>query len=485
AKELLVDLRRVAFSTTPLAPSPQAPAHGSIAVLPLDNLSRDPEQEYFVDGMTEALITELSRIRALKVISRTSVMQYKGVKKPLPQIARELRVDTVVEGSVLRAGARVRVNAQLIQAASDQHLWAESYEREVKDILSLHSELARAIAREVHVTLTPQEQAQLARARLVNPEAYEAYLKGDYYYDKRTEEGIRKSQDYFKQAIERDPTYALAYSGLANSANGLGWYSFVAPSQNLAQAKPAALKALEIDETLAEAHAALACIRFYAERDWANAETEFKRALELDPRYANTHHWYADYLSAMGRHAEAVAEARHAREFEPLSLIINTWLGRRLYFARQYDEAISHLCQTVEMDSSFAPAHFHLGLAYEQEAMQTNAITELRTAARLSASAPVYVAELANACARAGQRREAQKLLEDLKTVSKQEYVSPYQIAAIYVGLGEKEPGLAWLEKSYTERALWLVYIKVDPQFDSLRGDSRFQDLLRRMNFPE
>ncbi|MFQ5927272.1 MAG: adenylate/guanylate cyclase domain-containing protein, partial [Terriglobia bacterium] len=329
----------------------------SLAVLPLENFMGDPEQEYFVDGMTEALITELSKIGALKVISRTSAMHYKDSDKPLPEIARELGVDAVVEGSVLRAGEEVRITAQLIHGTTDTHLWAKSYERDLRNILALQSEVAQAIADEIKLKLTPQEQARLARAQPVNPAAYEAYLRGRYYWNKRTEEGFRKGLEYFQQAAEIDPEYALAYAGLADSYNTLGSYAALPPNVAYGQGKVAAIQALELDDTLAEGHNALAWWKMDYEWDWSSAEREFRRAIELNPSYATAHHQYSHLLTAMNRTEEMLAESQRALELDPLDLIINVHLGARYYYARQYDQAIEQLQKVVEMDPNFPQAH--------------------------------------------------------------------------------------------------------------------------------
>jgi TolB-like protein len=325
----------------------------SVAVLPLGNLSGDPEQEYFVDGMTDALIIELSRIGALKVISRTSVMQYKETRKSLPDIARELDVDAVVEGSVLRAGNTVRVTAQLIEARTDRHLWADNFDRELSDILALHSEVARAIADEIQVALTPAEEARLANARPVNPEAYEAVLKGNYFYFQRTEEGLTKGLEYFQQAIEIDPNYAPAYLGVADSYLVMASWALIPPTEAHLEARGAVMKALEIDDTLGHAHADLAGIRYEYEWDWAAAEQEFQRALELNPNFAGIHRYHAEFLSTMEDHAQAIAEARRAHELSPLQLIAYTMVGVTLHNARQYDQAIEQCQEVLELDPSF------------------------------------------------------------------------------------------------------------------------------------
>ena len=456
----------------------------SIAVLPLENLSRDPEQEYFADGMTDELITNLSKIASLKVISRTSVMQYKGAKKPLREIAQALGVDGVIEGSVFRAGDRVRITAQLIHAATDRHLWAESYERDLSDVMALQGEVSRAIAGEVKAALTPQEQARLANTRPVNPDAHEAYLKGRYYWNLRTEEGLKKSIEYFQQAIEKDPSYALAYAGLAGSYGVMATWNVMAPKEAYPRQKAAALKALEIDETLAEAHASLGLVREDYDWDWMGAEKEFKRAIELNPGYATAHQWYAEYLSEMGRYNEAIAEAKRAQELDPLSLIINADGGLVFFYARRYDEAIAQCRRTLELNAGFYPAHLYLGWAYEQKKRYAEAISEYQKAIALQQGNPTLAAHLARGYAAAGKRTEALNIISQLGQLSKGRYVSPYVIAQVYTALDDPDRAFQWLEKAYQERDSDLDELKTEPGFDSLRPDPRFQDLLRHMNFP-
>ncbi len=452
----------------------------SIAVLPLENLSHEPEQEYFADGMTEELIKSLGKIGALHVTSRTSVMRYKKTDKSLPQVARELNVDGIVEGTVQRSGDRVRITAQLIHAPTDHHLWSESYDRELKDVLALQDEVARAIANEIKITLTPQEQMSLAAVRPVNPGAYEAYLKGRYYWNKRTAEGIKKASDYFQQAINQQPNYGIAYSGLADCNSGLAWHGFASPAEALPRAKAAALKAIEIDPTSGEAHASLALVLSH-QRNWAAAENEFKRALQLSPRYANAHHWYGDYLSVVGRHEEALVEAKRAFELDPLSPMINTWLGLRFYHARQYDEAIEQGRKILEFDPSFAPAHLLLGQAYVQKGLHAQAISELQSATSLSGDSPIYMAQVGVAYAAAGKNAEALSVIDQLQKVARQSYVSSYGLAQIYAALGDKQHAMKWLQSAYDERAVWMQYLKVDPVLDSVRSQPRFQNLVRQM----
>ncbi len=458
----------------------------SIAVLPLGNLSRDPEQEFFADGMTEELITDLSKIGALKVISRTSVMHYKGTQKTVPEIARELHVDAVIEGSVRRSGQRVRITAQLVHAATDTHLWAESYERDLRDVLALQDEVARAIASEIRVKLTPQEQARLMSARPVNPEAHELYLKGRYYWNKRTPETLKKSFEYFQQAIEKDPSYALAYAGLADAylMLGAGEYAVLPPKEAFPKGESAAMKALELDSTLAEAHSTLGYSKDVFDWDWQGAEREFKQAIEFNPNYANAHHWYAGHLTQMGRHAEAIAEARKAESLDPLSLIISADVAMEaLAPAGMYDQAMQQCRKTLEMDPNFAVAHACLSRSYEHKGMHKEAIAEIQNAVNLSGGSLVWVAALGRAYALAGRRDEAIKILNELKARSKREFVPPAGFVGIYAALGDKDQAFAWLEKAYQERSDIIPALKL-PVFDPLRSDPRFQDLLRRVRLP-
>jgi len=504
AAELRADLKRLKreidsgrAGTVPAPPRLALPPRRSrratrgriqaVAVLPLADLSEYQAADYFADGMTEALITDLARIKALRVISRTSVMQYKGVQRPLPQIARELNVDAVVEGSVLRSGNRVRITAQLIHAATDQHLWAESYERDLRDVLSLQGEVARAIANEIQVKLTPQDQARLVSARSVDPEAHQLYLKGRFYWNKRTEAGLKKGIEYFHQAIDLDPNYALAYAGIADCYSLLGWDLFGAlpPREALPIAKAAARKALEADDSLAEAHNSLAWTKLVFDWDWIGAEREFKRAIELNPGYAATHHWYAECLAGMGRYTEALAEIRQAQELDPLSLIIGSIVGWVFYFDRKDDQAIAEFRKTLELDPNFWVAHWTLGRAFEQKAMFAEAIAEIQKAIDFSGGSPLALAALGHTYAVWGRRAEAERVLNELKESSKQGYISPYSIAAIHAALGEKDQAFIWLEKAYEERSGWLIWLRAEPISDPLRSDPRFQDLLRRVGLPQ
>jgi TolB-like protein len=456
----------------------------SLAVLPLENLSNDTGQEYFADGMTEQLITDLAQISALKVISRTSVMQYKGALKPLPQIAQELGVDAVVEGSVQRSGDRVRITAQLIDARADQHLWARSYERDLRDVLALQDEVAQAIANELKITLASQGQPRPAGARPVDPKAYEAYLKGRYHSSKRTEKEVKESIEHFHQAIEKNPNYAPAYSGMADAYALLGYRGELPSNEALSKGKPAALKAVELDDSLAEAHASLAFIAETLEWDWPTAEREYKRALELNPGYAAAHNWYAGYLMYLGRFEEGIAEAKRARELDPLSLAINNALGGRLLLAGQENEALEQIRKTLEMDPTFAPAHNQLGWAYLKEGKNEQAVAEFRKALALSGSDPNESIDLGYAYAVMGKRDEAKKILATLKRKRERSFVSPAGLAIVSGALNDKDEAFAWLNKAYELRDPQLTYLKVGPKFAPLRSDPRFQDLLRRMGLP-
>jgi tetratricopeptide (TPR) repeat protein len=389
-----------------------------------------------------------------------------------------------VEGSVQRSGDRVRVTAQLIGAPADTHLWAESYDRDLRDILVLQDDVARAISNQIKVKLTPQEQVRLASARPVNPEAHEAYLKGRYYWNKRTEEGFRKAIEYFSEATEKDHNYALAHAGLADSYILLGTYGVLPPKEAYAKAREAATKALELDDTLGEAHNALATVKSDYDWDWPGAEREFRRAIELNPGYATAHQWYGELLSNLGRHEEALAEIKRAQQLDPLSLIINAVSGRNLLFAGRDDLAIEQLRKTLEMDPHFAQAHFFLGWAYVRKGTFAEAIAEFQRAATLSPDITAYKGGLAHAYARAGKSAEARKLLSELKEESKRTYVSWYDFAAIYAGLGEKDQAFTCLERAYEQHVDRLVEAKGDPLFDPLHSDPRFQDLMRRIGLP-
>jgi TolB-like protein/Flp pilus assembly protein TadD len=454
-------------------------------VLPLENLSRDPEQEYFADGMTESLTTELAQISALKVISHTSVEQYKGTKKSLPQIAQELSVDAVVEGAVQRSGDKVEITVQLIQAPSDRHLWAKSYERDLRDVLDLQREVTRSITDEIKAKLTPPEKIRLASAQSIDSQAYEDYLKGRFSIERKGD--MKKSIEYFQEAIQKHPNYALAYAGLANDYISLGqpWGGDMSPKEVLPQAKAAARKALEIDDSLGEAHLALARIIQLYDWDWPAVEKEYKRALDLNPNNAMAHAWYGEYLQEMGRNEEAFAQMRQVMALDPLSSVGASELGYIFYTARQYDQAIRAFQKVLELEPDHIEAHVGLGWAYEEKKMYREAIAELEKAANLSNRHELIVASLGKVLGESGRKQEAGKLLEDLEVRSKHRYISPCLIALVQIGLGEKDRAIASLEQGYADRDQWMLYLKVDPHMDDLRADPRFENLIRRVGLPQ
>jgi TolB-like protein/Tfp pilus assembly protein PilF len=456
----------------------------SIAVLPLENLSGDASQNYFADGMTDELITDLAQISALRVISRTSVMVYQGARKPLPQIAHELNVDAVVEGTVLHSGDQVRITAQLIEASTDKHLWSQSYEGELRDTLALQNRVASAIADQIRISLTPREQAALKSAKAVNPEAYQSYLKGRYFWNKRTADGLKVALAYFNQAIEEDPKYAKAYSGLADTYALLGdWqYGVMSTKEALPKAKAAAIKALELDGSLSEAHTSLGYSLRAFDWDFDSAGKEFQRAIEINPGYATAHHWNAMNLGLLGRPKEALVEMRKAENLDPLSLIINADLAEFLLLTHSYDESVKQSRKIIEMDSTFAIGHKQLGDAYLLKQMDKEAVAELQKAVRLSGGSPICIADLARAYVASGKMNEAVKLLSDLKKSSNAGLANAPQIAMIYASMGDNDQAMQWLERAYEERFNPSILLRSG--FDPLRSDPRFEELMRRIGLP-
>jgi serine/threonine protein kinase/Flp pilus assembly protein TadD len=465
------------------SPAVNAASIHSLAVLPLENLTGDPKQDYFADGMGDSLITELSQIKKLRVISRTSVMQYKDKHESPAQIAQELGVDALVEGSVLRSGDRVRIAAELVQPQTGQNLWAKSYERPVTDILALQSDVARDIVMQIQIQLTQPEQERLAKTRTVVTAAYDAYLQGNYYASKRTGEAVRQAVTEYRQAIQLDPTYAPSYAGLAAALTLEADYTDVPTSQVLPEAEAAAVKALQLDDGLASAHAVLGFIRLYR-LEWPSVLDEFERAIQLNPGDANNHHWYALALAAAGRNEKAISEMKLAQELDPRSLIINANLSWVLYLARKDDEAIVQAQKTIAMDTSFAVAHGYLGQAFLAQGENPKALQELQQALALSGNETSFKAELANAYAVAGRKPEALTILRDLLQMSSRQYVSPYSIALVYAGLGNRDEAFRWLDKAYEERSVRLINIAVHPRFAGLRDDPRFAALVRRTGLP-
>ena len=470
-------------------PTPNRPAVAtanakSIAVLPFENLSHDPDNAYFADGIQEEILTRLSKIADLKVISRTSTQRYKGTPTNLLEIAKQLGVAHILEGTVQKAADQVRVNVQLINAQTDSHLWAEKFDRNLADIFAVESEIATKIADTLQAKLTGSEKQAIAARPTENSEAHQLYLKGRYFLSRRTEEGLKKSVEFFNQAIDKDSGYALAYSGLADSNMYLLKLAFLrglSRKESYERAKAAATKALELDDNLAEAHTSLALVKMEYEWDWASSEGEFKRAIQLNPGFAEAHHQYSHYLTAMGRSSESLAESLRALELDPLSLVLNGHLAWHYLYARQYDQAIQQCQKTAELDRNYPETADFRGLAYEQKGMYREAIAELQMAVNLSGNSPHIKAELGHAYAIAGETTPALDILDELKRGSTETHISSYDIAVIYIGLGRKDQALEALENAYQERSEWLRYVKVDPRLDPLRGDPRFEKLANQV----
>lgn len=456
-----------------------------LAVLPLENLSGNPNEEYFSDGLTEEMITQLGRLQPdrLGVIARTSTMSYKGTKKRVDEIGRELHVDYLLEGSVRRDSGQVRISVQLIRISDQTHLWAQNYQRDLRDILALQSQVATAVAHEISVQLSAQGRAVLASTRAVEPHAHELYLRGRYHWNKRTEAELQKSIEYFQQAIQEDPAYAASYAALADAYNVMGNWGLLPPREAYPRAKASASKALEIDPGLAEARIA----RAYATHlyDWnpAAAEKEFKQGLDLNPNYAPGHQWYAVHLASVGQFDAAIVEIKRAQELDPLSLIIGDVVGWIYSLARRCDPAIAEFRRAIELDPNFYPTHYDLGIAYAECGMPKESLAEMEKARSISGDTPRTMSGLAYAYALAGQNVKARKLLDDLIKLSKQRYVPPFDIAVVYAALGENDLAFTWLEKAYADRHPWLVMLRVTPKVDKLRTDPRFGNLLRRAGF--
>ena len=465
-----------------LLPGGAAGGIQSIAVLPLENFSRDIEQEYFADGMTEELITQIAQIRSLRVISRTSAMAYKGTKKKISEIGRELNVDAVLEGSVQRSGPRVRVTAQLIRASTDQHLWARSYERDLRDVLGLQSEVAAAVAHEVQAALTPDEKVRLTQARSTDPEAHELYLKGRFHWNKGTEGDLVSAIQDFESALARDPGYALAFAGIADAYASLSDV-YRAPYEVMPKAKAAATKALQLDETLADAHVSLANIQLIFDRDWAAAEREARRALELNPNSAGAHDLLGTYFAVLGRAAEGAAEAARSLELDPLSVVFTSDAGWGRLAARDYDHAIEFFRKAVEIEPGFGFAHEGMAIAYVQKRMCSEAIAVADKGTKADDS-PFVLATSGGVYAACGKSDGAREVLEKLAGPYRNRYVCPYEIAIIHIGLGEKDDAFRSLEKALQDRSICVPYLNVDPRLDPIRSDPRYIDLVRRLAFP-
>ena len=458
----------------------------SIAVLPFENMSVDEEYSHMGDAITDEIILELQKINEFdRVLSRSSTMQYKDNRPTIPEIAEKLGVNYIIEGSIQRHKEDVSIRVQVIRAKHEDHVWGDEYDGKWEDIFSIQDEIALKVADELKAVLSPEEIRKIEKNPTENLEAYNLYLKGRYFWNKRTAEGFQMGIEYFDQAIEKDPAYSLAYAGIADCYNLLGWHDLLPSKEVYPKAKAAAEKALMMDETLSEAHASLAYVKLLYDWDWLAAEKEFKRALELNPNYAVAHQWYSEYLKYMGRHDESIAEAKRAQELDPLSLSINHNLGSVFYAARQYDLAIEKYQKTLQMDPNFIITYNYLGLAYAGKKMYNDAVANVQKAIDLSErQSPLFIGTLGIIYSFMGKREEAEKVLEELLELSKQRYIAPFSIASIYGGMGQKDQAFEWIEKGYKVRDDWMVMLKVAPRLDSLRSDPRFQDLLERMNFP-
>ena len=452
-----------------------------LAVLPLASIGASPEDEYFAEGLTEELISQLSRIAGLSVIARTSVMKYKGTPKGISDIGRELNVESVVEGSVRRVGGRLRITSKLVDAKTEESLWSEQYDRDVDDVFQIQGDIAHRTAEALNLEIVVRERQGIDRRFTENIDAYHAYLKGRYFWNKRSKDSLEKAAGLFQEALKLDPNYAPAYTGLADAYAALALLEFVAPKEAYPAAKRMVEKALAIDDGLAEAHTSLALIRFQYDWDWEGSEREFKKAIELNPNHAPAHHFYADMLKAQGRFDEAMEQIRLAGELDPLSLPISTGVGHVLYLSRRYDDSIRQYARTVELDPSFMQTHLWFGRPYLQKGMYKEAIAELRKAVSLSSESTVSLAMLGHALASAGMDDEADGVLKKLVKRSKFTYVPSYWVAVIYNGFRDRKNVLAWLAKAYKERSSWLAWIKVEPRFDWLRGDPEFDSLVKRL----
>lgn len=459
------------------------PSKPSIAVLPFEDLSQQKDQGYFCDGLADELINRLTKIESLKVPARTSAFSFKGKELGIKEIGKQLNVEMVLEGSLRKAGNKLRITVQLVKVSDGYPLWSEKYERDEADIFALQDEISLAIVDNLKVKLLGEEKAKIVKHYTENLEAYNLYLQGRYFWNKRTEEGLKKGLDYFQQAIEKDPNYALAYIGLADSYIILPDYSSFPPKEAFPKAEIAANKALEIDNSLAEAYASLGSIKRDFHWDWTGAEKDFRQAIELNPSHATAHHWYALTLVSVARFDEAIKEIKRAHELDPLSLIINRNIGTVFYYARQYNHAIEQFRKAIEMDPNFSYAHGYLGCAYLKKSMYKEALTEMQKEKEISRTwNPRVEAWLAIAFVKMGKKSESQKVLDELIKRSAQTYVSPYYIALVHFALGENNQGFKWLDKANEKRDNWMRYLKVDPLLDNVRGESRFKTLLKKMN---
>jgi eukaryotic-like serine/threonine-protein kinase len=456
----------------------------SLAVLPFENGSGDVENDYLSDGITGSLINVLATLPKLRVMAQSTVFRFKGREMEPQAIGRELNVRAVLSGKIAQRGAALVIGAELVDVATGSLLWGAQYNRKPGDIFVVQEEISNEISGKLRLQLTHAEKKRLNRRPTEDAEAYQVYLKGRYHWNKWTEEGFKKGIEYFQQAVEKDPGYALAYSGLADSYVLLGWNSYLPPKDAFPKARAAAIKALRFDEDLAEAHTSLAAPLWLHDWHWLEAQTEFNRSLQLGPTYPTANHWYAEFLMTLGRPEEAIAKIKHSQNLDPLSLIINAAVGWSYYFARQYDEAIAQLEKTVELDPNYPVGHWILGLVYRKTGRYEMAISEGEKGVTLSGGSSLMRASLANTYGTAKKAKEAQEILESLTELAKQKYVPSYFLAGIHVGMGEKDRALEYLERAYEEKSHWLIYLHIDPGMDILRDDPGFQNLVRRVGLP-
>jgi adenylate cyclase len=456
----------------------------SLAVLPFENASGDPEREYLSDGITGSLINTLATVPKLRVMAQSTVSRYKGREIDPQAIGRELNVRAVLTGRIMQAGGSLRIGTELVDVATGSQLWGAQYNRKPDDIFVVQDEISNEISGKLRLQLTRAEKKRLTKRHTENAEAYRLYLKGRHYRNRWTEEGFYKAIEYFQQAVEKDPSYALAYTGLADSYVLLGWNSYLPPKEAFPKGKVATMSALQLDPDLAEAHTPLAALLWLHDWQWEEAQTEFKRSLELGPTYPTANHWYAEYIMTMGRHGDAMARIKNGPELDPLSLIINVAVGWGLYFAGQYDEAIEQLRRTVELDPNYPVTYWILGLLLRKTGCYELAITEGEKAVKLSGGSPLMRAALAHTLGTVGRTKEAIQMLDDLTKLATQKYVAPYFFAGIQIGLGENDRAIDYLEKCYEEYSHWLIYLHIDPSMDGLRDNPRFQNLLRRVGLP-
>jgi len=452
-----------------------------IAVLSLANLSTDSKDEIFSEGMTEELISSLSKISGFRVISRTSVGRYKGSTKTIREIGKELDVSAILEGSVRKAGNKVRIAIQLADPQTEEQLWSEKYDRDLDNVLTIQSEIAQKVAEELEVKIKTNERLNLSKKSTDSDQAFTFYLEGRHFLNVRTEEALKKSIEQFEKALSKDAQYALAYTGISDAYSVLALLELKPPKEVFPKSRTAAEKALGIDNSLAEAHTSLGIVKFQYDWDWAGAEKEFKSAIELNSSYAPAHQFYADFLKSEARFDEALSEMGLAQALDPLSLSINTGLGHVLYLSRKYDQAIEQYQRAIQLNPEFIQARLWFGRPYLEKRMYKEAISELSHAVRLSDSSTIALAMLGHAYAASGDKKQAEKLLEQLIERSKQKYVPSYWIAMLYVGFGNKDQSFTWLERAFQERSSWLAWAGVEPRFDSLRSDPRFQAIITRM----